>query len=108
MTTIRVVGRPAACAGFSLAGVPVVEVSGARDGSVVIEELAGRPDIGVLLIEQDLLDALGEPERRELMDRPSPIVVPFPSAAWKEQAPSADAYVLELLQRAIGYRVRLR
>jgi V/A-type H+/Na+-transporting ATPase subunit F len=108
MSTIRVVGRPAACAGFALAGVAVAEVAGAREGSAVIEELAGQPDVGVLLIEQDLLDALGEPERRELMDRPSPIVVPFPSASWKEQGPSADAYVLELLQRAIGYRVRLR
>jgi vacuolar-type H+-ATPase subunit F/Vma7 len=108
MTAIRIVARPAACAGFSLAGLPTVEVTAAADAAAVIGALAERPDLAVLLVEQDLLDALADPERRALMDRPSPIVVPFPGPAWDERAAAPDAYVLELLRRAIGYRVRLR
>jgi hypothetical protein len=37
-----------------------------------------------------------------------PIVVPFPAPLW-DAAPSEPAeYILQLLQRAIGYRVRLQ
>lgn len=108
MSAIRVVGRPAACAGFALAGVPVAEALSGRDAAAIIAPLLDRPDIGVLLVEQELLDALGDPERRELMRRPSPIIVPFPGPSWGERASPAEAYVLELLRRAIGYRVRLR
>jgi hypothetical protein len=34
-------------------------------------------------------------------------VVPFPGPAWEKLAP-AEERVIELLRRAIGYRVRLR
>jgi vacuolar-type H+-ATPase subunit F/Vma7 len=108
MTSIRAVGRPAACAGFALAGLPVAEVANVREAPAVIGALADRPDIGVLLIEQDLLDSLDDPDRRALMGRSTPIVVPFPSPIWAERGAPTDDYVLQLLQRAIGYRVRLR
>jgi V/A-type H+-transporting ATPase subunit F len=108
MSAVRVVARPASAAGFALAGIPVTEVGDARAGAASITALLDRSDIGVLLVEQELLDALNEGERHEVMDRPSPIVVPFPSPSWGERTSPAEAYVLELLRRAIGYRVRLR
>ena len=45
---------------------------------------------------------------RAMVDRvEQPIVVPFPGPAWRAVA-SAEEQVVELLRRAIGYRVRLR
>ncbi|MGH7696023.1 MAG: V-type ATP synthase subunit F [Gemmatimonadaceae bacterium] len=108
MSEIRAVGTAATCAGFALAGIPVSEASGARDATAVIAPLLDGRDVGVLLVEQSLLDSLGDAERQTLMRTPSPVVVPFPGPAWGERASPAEAYVLELLQRAIGYRVRLR
>lgn len=108
MSEIRVVGPAAACAGFALAGISVVEASSARDAAAVIAPLLDRRDIGVLLVDQGLLDGLGDAERQALMRRPMPVIVPFPSPAWGERASPAETYVLELLRRAIGYRVRLR
>jgi hypothetical protein len=35
------------------------------------------------------------------------VVIPFPTPA-REDRPSAESQLAELLQRAIGYRVRLR
>jgi hypothetical protein len=35
------------------------------------------------------------------------MVVPFPAPSWTERR-DPDAYVLELLRQAIGYRVRLK
>jgi vacuolar-type H+-ATPase subunit F/Vma7 len=108
MSDVRVVAHPASAAGFALAGIPVTEVADARAGAGALEGLLDRPDVAVLLVEQSLLDAMSEPDRREVMDRPTPIVVPFPSPSWGERTSPAEAYVLELLRRAIGYRVRLR
>ena len=108
MSQIRAVGPAAACAGFALAGIPVSEAASARDAAAVIAPLLDRRDIGVLLVEQGLLDGLADAERQALMRRPTPVVVPFPGPIWGERASPAEAYVLELLRRAIGYRVRLR
>lgn len=108
MTTLRVVGTPPACAGFALAGLPTVEVSSTREGVSTINALASRADIAVLLVEDAVLDAMPEPDRRELTRRPLPIIVPFPGPTWEEHARAPEEHVLELLQRAIGYRVRLR
>jgi V/A-type H+-transporting ATPase subunit F len=108
MSSVRVVASAGAASGFALAGLPVSEVADVRSGASLIQGLCDREDIGVLLVEQNLLDALSESDRRDVMDRPAPIVVPFPSASWGEQTSPAEAYVLELLRRAIGYRVRLR
>ncbi|MFN8583218.1 MAG: V-type ATP synthase subunit F [Gemmatimonadaceae bacterium] len=108
MSAVRVVGRPGACAGFALAGIPVAEVDDVQSTTRLLATLTARSDIGVVLVEQDLLDALAEADRRALLRRATPIVVPFPGPAWAEVPTSADAYVLELLRRAIGYRVRLR
>ena len=108
MSAIRAIGRPATCAGFALAGIPVREASTPREASAAIEAIASQPDIGVVLVEQELFERLDEAQRQKLQKRPTPIIVPFPGPAWEEQASPAEAYVLELLRRAIGYRVRLR
>jgi vacuolar-type H+-ATPase subunit F/Vma7 len=108
MSAVRVVAHSAPAAGFALAGLPVTEVTARRDVDAVLAPLLDRPDVGVILVEQELLDTMSEPVRREVMRRPSPIIVPFPGPSWGERASPAEAYVLELLRRAIGYRVRLR
>ena len=56
---------------------------------------------------QHQLDALDPATEHELSRRPSPIIVPFPSPSWRERERAPESLVLELLQRAIGYRVRL-
>ncbi len=70
--------------------------------------LAQEPDLGILLVEQPLFDAFPAPLKRALENRPLPIVVPVPRAAWGAPTDRAEAYILDLLRRAIGYRVRLQ
>ena len=108
MSRLRVIGRPTACSGFALAGLNTREVHTPGDAASAIALAAADDELGVLLLEQWALNALDDRSRRELLRRPSPIIVPFPGPAWGERAASADAFVLDLLHRAIGYRVRLR
>jgi hypothetical protein len=36
------------------------------------------------------------------------MIVPFPPPSWAAPEEEAEAYLVEILRRAIGYRVRLR
>ncbi|HXV59922.1 MAG TPA: V-type ATP synthase subunit F [Vicinamibacteria bacterium] len=105
---VRVVCRPETALGLALAGVPTARASTPREGAELIVELASRPDIGVLLVEDVFYDALSDTAKRALERRPVPITVPFPGPSWTESAEEAEAHLVEILSRAIGYRVRLR
>lgn len=105
---VRVVCRPELAEGFHLAGVPSEAVRTPSEGVARILELADRADLGVLLVEEDLYDALTDSEKRALERRPVPMIVPFPGPSWEAEPARAEAYVIEILRRAIGYSVRLR
>jgi vacuolar-type H+-ATPase subunit F/Vma7 len=51
---------------------------------------------------------MGDAARREVERRAVPIVVPVPAPEWEAGRGAAEDIILELLRRAIGYRVRLR
>lgn len=103
----RVVCGPALAPGFRLTGLPVREAVSSADAAGALESLARRPEVGVVLIEQRLYEGLEEEARAALERRALPVVVPFPGPSWA-RAEDAEAYVVGLLRRAIGYRVRLR
>jgi vacuolar-type H+-ATPase subunit F/Vma7 len=104
---LRVLCRPALRAGFALAGVPCLPASDAAQAASLLSGLAGQPEVGVVLVEQVLFDALPVETHRALERRALPVVIPFPGPR-REEAPAAEAQLVELLRRAIGYRVRLR
>lgn len=104
---LRVVCRPALLDGFSLAGVHAIPATDASEAATLVPALADRAELGVLLVEDELYFGLPEPLRDSLERRPLPVVVPFPGPRRGER-PSAQAMLVEMLQRAIGYRVRLR
>ncbi len=105
---VRAVASPALAAGLRLAGVPVDEAETVLATADRMAALAAQPDVGIVLVEQPLFDALPAAVRHELENRALPIVVPVPHATWGAPADRAEAYILELLRRAIGYRVRLQ
>ncbi len=105
--TVRALASPAVAAGFGLAGVPADPIRPGGDPAELVGSALGRPDLAVVLIEESIYDGLG-PELRRRLDRSAvPVVVPFPSPAGQSRR-SAEDRVVELLRRAIGYRVRLR
>lgn len=105
---VRAIATPAFAAGFRLAGIAVDDVATAEDAATVIARRSAEPATGILLVEQRLLDAMPEPLRREANRRPVPILVPVPSPTWGGAPADAESLILDLLRRAIGYRVKLR
>ncbi len=104
---VRVLCRPATAPGFALAGIVAETADEESVADAALRSLLQRAEVGVVLLEDSLYQTLA-PDLRTIVDRVAqPIVVPFPGPAWRA-APSAEEQVVELLRRAIGYRVRLR
>lgn len=106
--SVRVLASPASAAGFRLAGLAVDEVRAPRDAGDRLARAATQKDVGIILIEQALLDAVPDAIRRAAESRAVPLVVPIPAPDWGGHKVDAKAFILELLRRAIGYRVRLQ
>lgn len=105
---VRVLCRPEIGAGFALAGLESVDAATAEQGQERLRALLAEPDVGVVLMEEGLYDALPDDMRRRLGRRPLPMVVPFPEPTWGERAETPEGYIVELLRQVIGYRVRLK
>ncbi len=100
--------REAPALGLALIGVaPTIAATG-DDAANALQRWYSEPAHGgVVLIEQALYDALPASARRQLRRDGTPLVMPFPSPGVAEGLPP-EHELLELLRRAIGYRVRLR
>lgn len=106
--TVRVVATPAVAVGFRLAGVPAIEAGDGGEATRLLQRLAAMPDCGILLVEQPLLDRVAEEVRAELERSAVPLVVPIPAPSWGEEGGGGEDHIMSLLQRAVGYRVRLQ
>lgn len=104
---LRVVCHPASLEGFGLAGVHALAAGDATECALLLERLAAEPEVGVVLVEDSLWRGLPDPLRERLERQAVPVIVPFPGPR-REGAPAAEAELVEMLRRAIGYRVRLR
>lgn len=105
---LRVLCRPEVAAGFSLAGIPTLEAISAPAAAGIIRDILDDPSIGVVLMDEAFHEQMPDDLRRALARRPLPMVVPLPRIEWEVRPEGAESYIVELLRRVIGYRVRLR
>jgi vacuolar-type H+-ATPase subunit F/Vma7 len=110
MSKLRVVavGQYPLISGFALAGVTTMETASDAEGIVRLTELIGRDDVGVVLADRAVIAGLSEPTQRRLSRQSLPIVLPLPRPDWDATSTEGEGQILDLLQRAIGYRVRLQ
>lgn len=110
MSRLRVVavGQYPLISGFALAGVPTIEAETHAEAVARLNELVTADDVGVVIADRAVINALPEATRRRLSRRSVPIVLALPAPDWGEVAAAGETQILDLLQRAIGYRVRLQ
>jgi vacuolar-type H+-ATPase subunit F/Vma7 len=101
--------RPAAL-GLGLAGLACHEAADGGAAAAAIAAIGRQPEGhgGVILIERALHEALPMALRRQLGRDGLPILVPLPGPALGLAGPPPEEELLEILRRAIGYRLRLR
>jgi vacuolar-type H+-ATPase subunit F/Vma7 len=85
----------------------VVEATSGEEAAREIEQAAGQSDAAVVIIEEPLYDEIPEEVRRGLARSSLPVVIPVPGPDWTTES-NAHEYIVEILRRAIGYRVRLQ
>jgi vacuolar-type H+-ATPase subunit F/Vma7 len=104
---VRVVTRPPLAVGFELAGFSVERANDGHAAADVVTRWAGDADVGIVLIDAELYQALPGDLLQRLDRQAVPVIASVPVPRWDERS-DAEAYVLEILRRAIGYRVRPR
>ena len=104
---LRVIAAPGVAAGFGLAGLPTIEASTLEEVTSRVRELLERPEVGMILLPEHALRRLPDELQRRAARRSLPMLVPFPAAEWRP-GPAVDSYIVDLLRRVIGYRVKLR
>lgn len=104
---VRVVTRPELAAGFALAGIDVTRAKDAAAATDAVAREATDASVGIVLVDQVLYDTIPRDVRTRWDRYASALIVPIPAPAW-ERAGAAEAYILDILRQAIGYRVRPR
>ena len=94
--------------GFALAGVSVVEADTPEAAVSRLVEALHRADVGVVIAAQETIDRLPDAARQQVAKRSIPVLLSLPAADWTTTPRPAGDAILDLLQRAIGYRVRLQ
>jgi len=94
--------------GFGLSGIAPIEAANGEEAARALDILANAPAHGgVIFIESSLYEALPPGKRRQIRREGTPILMPFPSPSI-ERGVAPEQELLEVLRRAVGYRVRLR
>jgi vacuolar-type H+-ATPase subunit F/Vma7 len=105
MARLVVVSNPALADGFRLAGATAIPV-GSREAMSVLRSLVAEPDVGLVLVTDDLWEAVPAKLRGALENLTQPIVLGLPSGAPDD--PAVRRRLLgEMLERAIGYRIQV-
>lgn len=102
-----VIASPGLSTGFSLVGVPVIEAADGPAAARQVERLADEESAAVIIMEDSLYESLPDELLRRLRRSPVPVVISVPGPDWATGS-SAHDYIVGILQRAIGYRVRLQ
>ncbi len=106
---VRVICRHETALGIGLAGLAAIEAATGDEADAAIAALATTPAKGgVIFIEAALHDALPASTRRQIKRDGVPLLMTFPGPGALRAGVAPEQELLEVLRRAIGYRVRLR
>jgi vacuolar-type H+-ATPase subunit F/Vma7 len=96
--------------GFALTGLEVVPAEDADAAREALLEAAGKPEYGLLIVEEGLLEAMEPRIREALLARNAPLIVSIPGELrWSAPSgPQADDYVAALIRRAVGYQLNIQ
>jgi vacuolar-type H+-ATPase subunit F/Vma7 len=91
--------------GFSLAGV-IQLIAQEEEACNLLREAMARPEIGLIVLDERLMRAVTEEALHEIEREWHGILLVLP-APERPGVPAED-YVQRMIQRAIGYQVRLK
>ncbi len=97
---IAVVGDSETLLGFRLAGVQTTFETNGDDADAVLLQALQAPNVGILIVSQDVFEAATQKTRKTAEDSTKPVVVVIPGKKTKTAQGSAN--LAQLVKRAIG------
>lgn len=94
--------------GFRLAGIGARTAETSEELLAQVEALRSDPDVRLVLLDERLFGSLPEKLKRRLEESRFPLFVPVPLFRPSESAVKPEEYVARLMQRAIGYQIKIR
>lgn len=94
--------------GYRLAGTDVLEAAEDDDFADILNRALKIDDLGILCVEDVILNRLPEPFMRRIGKLTMPLIVPITTPAkWKADK-EGESYIARLIRRAIGYQIKIR
>jgi vacuolar-type H+-ATPase subunit F/Vma7 len=103
----RVATRPGDGLGFRLAGAAVEEIDQGQ-AAERFRTLLADPSLGVLAVEQTLLEQVPQPLLEKIGREGLPVLLPFAFPRRSKEAGGGERYAATLIRRAIGYHVMIQ
>jgi len=91
--------------GFALTGVETFVSNVGSTTQEKLSELLGQKEWGVIILPQEHLDDFDPKMLKKLDSVQIPLIVPVPMGS--KDASSPEAYVSQIVRRAIGYQIKI-
>ena len=106
MARVVILSAPGQADGYRLAGCSTMVASPGPEAVASLRHLAATPDVGVLLVSEDLWASFDDRLRSDVEQLALPVVMPIPEG---ERTPGAarEHRLGEMFQRAIGFRIQI-
>jgi len=97
-------------AGFALAGAEVSLAADSTAARTALDAAVASRAYGIIIVQEDLLQGMGEQERKELAESTVPLIIEVPGEmVWHVGAEAPpDDYVAQLIRRAVGYQLNIK
>jgi len=109
LSKVTVVVHEDLAMGFGLSGVDLAPCKSNEEAIETLHQLEEDRDQGIIIVDEDFLNAIDEREREVLLKRTIPLIVPIPGKLeWRgsEEVPQDD-YVARLVRQAVGYQLNI-
>jgi len=106
MNRLAIITDSGTATGFRMAGVDTFEANSQRQLQDKLAELIRTGLYGLIAVNQDLAEDLGDEVDRIMKNRALPVILPFP-VPQGGTVESGEAYLNKLVKDAIGFYVKL-
>ncbi len=104
MKKVVFITTPDAKHGFSLAGVTQLTVHG-EGAEALLKDVITQPEIGLVVLDERLIKSIGEERLQEIEQGWHGILLTLPAP--ESPGVTREDYTAQLMQRVIGYHLRL-
>lgn len=108
MAKLTVITDSDTALGFRLAGVEVIEVTGANEAAGRLLTLLRAKPSGIVIYNEEYRSSIPETSQAAMEESLTPVFFAIPVERAERIAERREEYLARLLRRAIGYQLKLK